>query len=618
MYLITNLFLIFVLTFWSSIRCDFDEEYERFCKRQPELDSLLMLPDSLIYSFTDFYMFDVYMDDSDNRLAQDMSSAASMKDYLQISVFGNQSTEEYIKSSSMVDGIVEIVTQDRARPSKGPVFYRYTRNSMRSPVKYFELLGNKTAKKVAKRDINFFVRPRFGSIGSNSLGKMFDFKQKLDDYNQIVQQYPFIKDMSADEIRYMTVHYIMINNQKYAMIFSKSDNRQPFVSLYDENGKRLTQFLLNTTVVAASVKGVRRGRRPSSRIFTTFLCFDKNMFALFDITVVTEPEFVISDIKRTSSYKSNQLWIGCPQSLCLTTVIDGYVPIGDTENHYIFSGNYYWKWRSAGGHTPNYNDVFLLKPDFRDMSSAFRDSKSGTVYIIKDNSIRKFDNNSSSGSNDKISDIFQGFDQIFDTIVCTNDTQVCHIFSGDKYFVYNREDRAMRFKLAGQVSFDKLGLPPALDSVFVDENGDKIYIKKNYMFWTEYGILRKRYVQQLFGCGIKDYRNIYSWSEFVADADRESRIVFNERPIDIPKFSNDDKNVDKNNTIYVTESGNSNTSPTQQSASKSADLSDTSQSINVLIIIMTFLLVAPLIIYVCLLLVPVNGGNNSSKSKKFL
>jgi len=47
---------------------------------------------------------------------------------------------------------------------------------------------------------------------------------------------------------------------------------------------------------------------------------------------------------------------------------------------------------------------------------------------------------------------------------------------------------------------EKYGTSSDLDAAFIDENGDKVYVKNNYLFWREYGVMRQKSVQKYLKC----------------------------------------------------------------------------------------------------------------------
>ncbi|CAG2113182.1 unnamed protein product, partial [Medioppia subpectinata] len=175
---------------------------------------------------------------------------------------------------------------------------------------------------------------------------------------------------------------------------------------------------------------------------------------------------------------SNSEWFGCPSSLCLSASIDAMIPRSE-QFFYIFKGNYYWELNL------NYKSMLEVK---------------SAIQLIPD--LRNID-------------------------------------TDDKIMLYSK-DSNNKFVFKSESSLKSLGLPDGLDAVFTDENGDKIYIKNNYLIWKEYAIFRQKLIQKLLKCPQYFYQTLLhnelnSWQKFREDIKTYDVINFKEDPIPDPK-----------------------------------------------------------------------------------
>ncbi|CAG2114553.1 unnamed protein product [Medioppia subpectinata] len=226
---------------------------------------------------------------------------------------------------------------------------------------------------------------------------------------------------------------------------------------------------------------------------------------VFSIKLNATTNRVVMDIdpKRSmaSQHMSNSVWFGCPSDICLNAAIDAMIPINEMF-YYIFSGNYYWKW------------------DLRDKFTAFSDNKNESKQWKQ------------------LSTLFPNSEYPLDAIHCDRTYSECYLYKGDKRKLFSK-DLSDKFVFKDETLLNSVGLPDNLDAGFTDENGDQIYVKNNYLFWKEYGILRQKIIQRFYKCRDNYYKNflnteLNSWQKFSKDIKKYDVINFKELTIPAP------------------------------------------------------------------------------------
>ena len=108
---------------------------------------------------------------------------------------------------------------------------------------------------------------------------------------------------------------------------------------------------------------------------------------------------------------------------------------------------------------------------------------------------------------------------------------------GDEFWVYSRE-ADNKYKFEKKAKLKELNLPNNLNAVFNDLNGDQIYVKNNFFFWKEYGIMKKNLIQNFLFCSDASYNietpDVNSFKDFVKDVTIWDKVDFNQEPFPKP------------------------------------------------------------------------------------